>query len=254
MTMRHLAALLIILLIAGCEQKTTTEPKNISERAEQFIRDFEQLRGKEDQRKIYLENLSLLTKAVGREVKNHPEMMAGFLQEMVDIAANSNPGLSLQVENYANEAVRKEMERLRQDSNVSNLLEKEKIISQLQSELAAAKNANAEQGDKIKELEKVIAIINSKVPVLLQNTWMSTLAIFKITSDASGKIFTYTVDDAEGPSGNNPGHLGKLEITLEPGDYLVDICDGPRVYAKSNYTVGIKPVQEKYHLVITTPD
>lgn len=98
-----------------------------------FLIDLEKLELDDKQRPKYLQIIESLIAIVEGAVRNSPDNFSDYIFSAAEIASKANPGLSVQVENFANEMVKKEIERLRQDSSEERLLGMEDEIKKLEN-------------------------------------------------------------------------------------------------------------------------
>ncbi len=231
------------------EQKS----QSIVGKTEQFVADLEKLAQNPEKSRDYWRIVSKLTTAIGNSVKRNPERMQGFLQDMVNLAVKAGPGLALQVENYANAKLKEEMARLRQESGVAQLAEKDKQISVLQKEVIRAKTLLKEKNEEIRRLKsKLGQPTGEEVPVLLVNDWGYGIAGFKFTNKATGKFWTFYVP----PDTGMRTKKNTKEVMLPPGDYKVECHYKGELWAEKEKTVTKEPstsYRDKwYHCVVQT--
>ena len=133
-----LVVLLIVISInfSGCKKTRELvfeEPQSKVEQVDQFLNELKKLREDPEKSKEYLEIIDKLAVLVKEEVKRNPERMESFLENMIEIAVKAGPGLALQVEDYANAELKKEMERLKKERS-SQLIELRKKAVQSEQE------------------------------------------------------------------------------------------------------------------------
>jgi len=150
-------------------QASTTDPE------QEFFTFAEKLSQDETQKQKYLDVMEKLSRLVNAEAKKNPEGMSSYIEEIIPLIAKAGPGAALQAEEYASEAVREEMKRLKEDSNTVKLLEKEKQIAELEEknkkilELATYHKEEFEKFNQGKE-KYLVALIteNSYINVRFQ--------------------------------------------------------------------------------------
>lgn len=219
-----------------------------------------------------------LADSIKQELEKDPASVQRFLQEMVDLAVKKYPGMAIQVEKYASEEVKKEVERWKNDANVSNLLRLEEGNKRLKNNLSSAESSAKEhkqRAEKLKvELDKAVSEIQNLlvfrerftdlqnrynqaikkineplargVPVILYNTWIVAHAYFKIFDEKNkNRQWLFSV---------NPGVYAIVKIP--PGDYVVEFYTGNvnNLYARESMTVTEHiSVEDKYHGIAMTP-
>lgn len=134
----------------GKEQKTG----NAANISDGFFAHLEKLSQDESQKEEHTKIIDRVSRVVIQEAKTHPDSMAYFFDEIVPLAAKFGvPGFGLQVLEYADEAVRQEMQRLKEESNVAQLLEKEKVIHGLKKENAVLSEKITKVENELKKLQ-----------------------------------------------------------------------------------------------------
>ena len=123
-------------------QASTTDPE------QGFFAFAEKLSQDETQKQKYLDVIEKLSHLVSAEAKKNPAGMSSYIEDIIPLIAKAGPGAELLAEEYASEAVREEMKRLRQDSNVVKLVELEKKNADLQEELNKIKEPKKNADDK----------------------------------------------------------------------------------------------------------
>ncbi len=140
---------LVFLGMIGCQKASPDSKPQKSqlntEQTDQFVEKLIELRKDPEKSSEYLRIIDKLSVLVRKEAETNPQRMKPFLEGMVGIAVKSGPGLALQVEDYANDVIKKRMTRLREESSVIQL-ERQKQIKVIQDE-------------KIAELRKQIAAL-----------------------------------------------------------------------------------------------
>ncbi|MFA4871851.1 MAG: hypothetical protein WC610_02215 [Patescibacteria group bacterium] len=126
-------------------------PKSSLEITNQFFAALQNMAQNPARGNEYRATINKLANVIRNEVGKNPQAMEPFLQEIIDLATKAGPGMALLLQDYANEAVKQEMTRLRQESNMVKLAEKEKQIETLKTELGKLKTAQGEKDQKNKE-------------------------------------------------------------------------------------------------------
>ncbi len=158
---------------------------------------------------------------VAKMVKENPIAYQEFLQKMVDIACRNNPGLALQIEQYATVETQRRMEQLSKDASVAKLTEQKAEIDALTVQVGKLKvekeglatklaSANSEYNNLRKSISKDP---KDGVPVLTTSTWLTQWAHIKIFK--VGKTNADPWEFSVGP--------GKTIVHLPPGNYVYDI-------------------------------
>lgn len=95
----------------------------------------------------YEDSHGLVQKMVKKQIDEDPKRHYPFLRELLDKEMQADLGFALEMEMYASEIVKEDMERLRKESNVKKLQAQEKEIAMLKQYLASAKRqASVQQG------------------------------------------------------------------------------------------------------------
>lgn len=247
---------LIGVVIVGCDngQEDKGKSSSVQQAAKAVEHDqvlfeyLEKLSQDEIQRLKYLNTMEKLSRLVSAEAKKNPVGMSSFIEEIIPLISKAGPGAALQAEEYASEAVREEMRRLRQDSNIENLVKKEKQVSDLQKTIGQLEKVIEDQKKEIAHLQEIMELKSKKVPVLLINRWLYTNCSFMIESKKTGDQWEYLLQDSD-------SLVSQKEIMLLPGDYTVKFCSPFRLENSSMFTVELEATEhdgmkKHYHAVV----
>lgn len=218
-------------------------------------------------------NLSDLIK---QELEKDPASTQRFLQETVDLAVAKHPGMAIQIEKYASEELKKEVERWKNNANVSNLLRLEEENKKLKNSLFTTESGAKDykyKAEKLKvELDKaileiqnllvfrerftdirdkynaIVSRINKQhtkgVPVIIVNTWNSTAYVRIFNGAEKNEEWTFTVQGKQ-----------QVEIQIPPGSYDVGYYwpTANELYARRSLVVTKSvSVDNKYHGILMT--
>lgn len=151
----------IIFCLISCKREVTPQllPKEdqaITERTDQLISDVKDLKKIPEKNKEYWEIIKKFTAVIGNEVKEDPEAMESSLRDIFNLISKSGPGSALWVEDFANTAVKEEMAKLREESGVIQLKEKDNQILDLQEENTQLKQETAKVQKITKDRDDLI--------------------------------------------------------------------------------------------------
>jgi len=238
-------ALFVFAIIAGCDGGK----QNISSET-QFIAYCDQILKDTNEMQKYPWAVEKIAMIFENEVKKNPARFSDFFENTIPLVSKNTPGMALQLEQYASEAVRDEMARLKQDSNIENLVKKEKQIADLQKAIGQLERDIEAQKKETTRLLGIMELTSKKVSVLLINRWWTTNCLFKIANKKTGDEWEFLLQDAD------EGRISEKEIMLNPGDYMVQFCrqDG-MVAGKSMFTVEPEMpehdgMKKHYHAVV----
>ena len=130
---------------------------------------------------------------VAKMVKENPIAYQEFLQKMVDIACRNNPGLALQVEQYASAKTKRQMEQLLEDASVQKLAEQKSKIDSLNDWVSISRMDLADMQKQIVGLRQENASLkttNAVIAPLQEQAGKSDkliLALRKELADADSK-------------------------------------------------------------------
>lgn len=218
---------------------------------------------------------------VSKRMKENPLEMKDFLGDSIDIAAKASPSLAMQIEKYASEEVKKEIERWKKDANILNLLRLESDNKTAKITLFDLQEVKKKDSQQIEEMKRRIELLSSEnrnflglkerfidlqqrynkvaarineeytkgVPVVLVNTWSSTNAFINIFSEEEeSKNWTFFVDPRENK---------QIVVNIPPGGYKVKFYSGSINYSYgriSQLTVTEHvSVDGKFHGIVMTP-
>jgi len=240
--------------LIGCETRKGEKPQALAEVTKgdadaEFFAYIERVSKNETQKQKYMEVVEKLTQIVGEEARKNPQAMSSHIEEMIRLVPKAGPGIAIQFEEYANAAVREEMNQLRQESSVGELLK-------LKDELARVSN----EYKKISEQAKLFSV---KVPVLLFNAWVDAMAVIKVTSKSTQEINTYTLSPKKYGSPFDSSEVAYLE----PGEYTVEFsckqsAEDKEVFCSQSILAVMKEplstfrgevVEKQYHAAVFTP-
>lgn len=228
-----LSAIFFFALI-GCDkpEPVINTDGGRSERAIALIKEMGQTKGQEQE---YSKTIDGLMGIVKEEIQKNPSAYYTFFDEILPIAIKSSPGFALQFENFASDALRGEIQRIKQDANVTKLAVLEKQLAIANEELI-----------KLRRLETALA---RKMPVFLEG-WADAPAYFKITNSVTSEVKNFAI------SGGGKTN-GRVIIYLSPGEYsAVTQFNGSDV--KIDFTVLTEPAIKAsdgncYHAVVKAP-
>lgn len=161
---KNITWLLVCLwvLFAGCQP--ADQPKSFVQKADTVLAELEQIKNAPDRQDDYLKVIEKLMLVAAQTIKDRPDAYSNFLQDTVDIAAKTNPGLSLRVESYASEKLLAEMEQLRKDSADK----RKELDARVDQEQEKAEDSTADQLIEalIKFGEKATAEISNNIAII----------------------------------------------------------------------------------------
>jgi hypothetical protein len=162
-------------------------------------------------------------------IEENPELMMPFLREAITVAMKDDSGIAIQLEQYASEEVKKEIDRWKKDSDISSLLKLEQKIK----ELSLFEEECVKLEEKCKALEAKLDLQGTNgVPVIISNTWSVTDCSFYITNKKTNKEFTFFLPACR-----------VVTIQIPPGDYSVIYSPGTtkRIYRSERIKVTTYP-------------
>lgn len=239
-----------MVLLVGCDAEVgqKSQAQVVQQQAKGVIgQDFfaflDKLARDQGQRQKYLEVVERLARVVAEEAKKNPAGMSSYIEEMIPLIAKAGPGAALQAEEYASEAVREEMKRLKEDSNTVKLLEKEKQIAELEEknrEIFVLATFYKEEFEKFNQgKEKYL------VALITENSY--TNARLQCIEKASKKKYEFQCETIH--------YRVPLEIELPLGNYLVTLFEygnSKRATAELSVTheESAKYLDKPYHGII----
>src|SRR3989344_4106069 len=218
--------LFAFLVISGCEDGKQTIPPEV-----QFAAYCDRILKDPNEMQKCPMAVEKITKIFESEVKKDPVRFSEFFENILPTISKLTPGMAIQLEQYATQAVRDEMVRLKQESSIENLVKKEKHVSDLQKTIGQLEKAIEDQKKEIARLQDSVELKSRKVPVLLVNTWAVTNCLFKITNKKTNDEWEFLLRDSD------VDNISVKEILLPPGDYTVKFCEGSIVSGHSMFSV-----------------
>jgi len=193
-----------------------------------------------------------------QELKNDPAKIQEFVQKVVDMAVKNHPGMAIQVESYASEELKKQMQELRDKSEVRSLLILDSEKKELEKQIAVLK----EKADKCDSLEKQLsdairkneqlsanqegfdqlqiehnnlkaridAIETEGAPVAVWNDWVATVCFFEIINIKTEKKCSFFLEAR-----------GYKIINLLAGDYTVKYFSGTSKFVYKTEKITVTP-------------
>lgn len=166
---------------------------------------------------------------VSKIIRENPTSVRNFLQEAVDIAVQKSPGMAIQVERYASEEVKKEMEKLRREAGVEKLLVKEKEITTLKEEKRILDQDFADLVGANEKLKKEIPALRAEIDqlkmkkadpvatesasVILTNESLTEDLLFKLFRESDNKnIWSFYVIKSH-----------YIIADIPPGQFIVEV-------------------------------
>lgn len=238
-------ALFALTIIAGCDNGKQNFPPEI-----QFIAYCDQILKDPNEMRKYPVAVEKIAMIFENEVKKDPTRFLEFFENTLPSVSKNTPGMAILFEQYATQAVRDEMVRLKQDSNIENLVKKEKQISDLQKTIGQFEKVIEDQKKEIAHLQDSVELKSKKVPVLLVNRWFTTNCLFKIANKKTGDEWEFLLQDTD------EGRVSEKEIMLNPGDYTVQFCrqigivEGRSMFAVEPETPEHDGMKKHYHAVV----
>lgn len=222
-----LALLIPAVMAAKAAAKRQQDALKVEEKeidSSTIVNGLERL-AKEERSKVLLEIAPLVIE----EVKGDPSFIQEYLPEMVAMTVKHSPGLALKMEGCISKELRSEVDRWKNDSNVTNLLkleEQNKKLLEVEREYGKLK-------EKFADLEARIDLQKTKgVPVICYNSWSFNHCTIKATNEKTGEVFTTSM---------RPSSWRMLDVT--PGEYEVEFHQGDsrNAYAVASVTVTTYP-------------
>lgn len=200
---------------------------------QEFLVFLEKLSQDESQRQRYLYLVEKLSCIVSAEAKKNPAEMSSFIEEVIPLIPKAGHGVALQVEEYASEALRKEMVRLRQESGVIELKKIEKETGVLKARLENMEKYIIAKDAEIERLKLKVEPSEDDVPVVFRST-ASGIVGFKFLNVASGQHRLALI---------GVGEYNKT-INLQPGEYEVIISQNGKNVKQQRLHVKLEPSVE----------
>ena len=143
--------LLMIFIILGCKEKivvlSASMPTKIIS-ADQLVTSLTAIAKDPSRQSEYESAMSDVSLLVVEQVKKNPIFFQSFLLETLRVAQQS-PLSAMQLEEFANEVVKKEISLWSKESGVAQLREKESQIASLRQEVNGLKKKNRELGSAL---------------------------------------------------------------------------------------------------------
>jgi hypothetical protein len=190
-----------------------------------------------------------------QELKNDPAKTQEFVQKIVDMAVKKHQGMAIQVESFASEELKKQMQehlkrtdvqsllRLEQEidslkKRISQLIEKADKVEFLQSqlyhalvrvkefEIVLAKNSELEN-ENWRLRKQMSSITTEGVPVVVWNQWSATACFFEITNLKTKRKCSFFLQSRS-----------HRVVNLVPGDYVINYYESTNkeIYGTENIT------------------
>jgi hypothetical protein len=193
-----------------------------------------------------------------QELKKDPAKIQEFTQKVVDMAVKKHPGMAIQVESYASEELKKQMQELRERSEIQSLLRLDAEVMELKKQITVLKekadrcdSLEQQLSDAVKKNEqlsasqegfgqlqieynnlkaRVDAIEIEGAPVVVWNDWAATACFFEIINIKTEKKCSFFLDAR-----------GYKIINLLAGDYTVNYFSGTSKFVYKTEKITVTP-------------
>jgi len=145
--------------LIGCEknEKPQAQGEATKEKIdEEFFVYVEQLSKDPSRSKEYLGIVGRLAKIVQTELQKNPFELSSFIEEIIPLIPEAGPTVAIQVESYANDVIKKEMDRLRLESGVQELKVKDQEIVRYQALIADLQKQTSALQEKVNNYDASI--------------------------------------------------------------------------------------------------